>query len=102
MRCCARLTLVFSRNARPTTRAVTASSPDSAQAQWPTFLLVSMRCLLSATVELASMLRRHRALVLMAEDDATLGQIVRRHLQHHAVAGDDADTVLFHAARYVG
>jgi NAD(P)-dependent dehydrogenase (short-subunit alcohol dehydrogenase family) len=35
-----------------------------------------------------------RALVLVAEIDAALGQIVRRHFQRHLIAGQDADSVL--------
>ncbi|SOY45064.1 hypothetical protein CBM2585_A130541 [Cupriavidus taiwanensis] len=38
---------------------------------------------------------------LVAEVDATLGQVVGRHFQGHAVAGQDADAVLLHLARSV-
>ncbi|CFP70013.1 Uncharacterised protein [Bordetella pertussis] len=38
----------------------------------------------------------------MAEVDTALGQVVGGHFQRHAVAGQDADAVLAHAARRVG
>src|SRR5580693_7162683 len=41
-------------------------------------------------------------LSLEAISDATLGQVVGRHLYQHFVAGEHADTVLAHAARGVG
>src|SRR6185312_11548266 len=34
--------------------------------------------------------------------DPTLGQIVRRHLDHHLVAGENADAVLAHLTRGMG
>lgn len=43
-----------------------------------------------------------RALFEMAEGDARLGQIVRRHLERHLVAGKDTDVVLPHFSRGVG
>ncbi len=36
--------------------------------------------------------------LLLPEDDPTLGQIIRRELHAHAVAGEDADEVLAHFA----
>ena len=36
-----------------------------------------------------------RALVLMPEHDAALGEIVERHLEHHPFAGGDADARFF-------
>src|SRR5208282_4710153 len=39
---------------------------------------------------------------LEAIRDATLGEVVGRHLHQHLVAGEHADTVLAHAARGVG
>src|SRR5665213_1678901 len=42
------------------------------------------------------------ALVLVAERDAALGQIIGRHLDGHAIAGEHADAVLLHAAGGVG
>jgi hypothetical protein len=38
----------------------------------------------------------------MAERDPSLAQVIRRDLQRHLVAGDDADVVLAHLARGVG
>src|SRR6185436_17385407 len=38
----------------------------------------------------------------LAERDAAFGQIVRRELHPHLVAGDNADEVLAHPARHVG
>ena len=50
--------------------------------------------------------RRRRARcgagVLVAEVDATLGQVVRRHLNRDLVAGKNADAVLLHATGGVG
>src|SRR5581483_7984874 len=40
--------------------------------------------------------------ILLAEADPSLGEIVGRHLDGDAVAGEDADAVLLHAARAVG
>src|SRR3954453_10807854 len=39
---------------------------------------------------------------LVAVDDATTGQVVRRELHHHAVLGEDPDVVLAHLAADVG
>src|SRR5262249_21371624 len=59
----------------------------------------------SAAAELRAGARarqRGGALVLVAEVDAPLGQVVGRHLDGDAVAGQDADAVLLHLARGVG
>src|SRR5712691_3097178 len=42
------------------------------------------------------------ALVLVAEDEPALLEIVGRHLDRHAVAGERLDPVLLHLARRVG
>src|SRR5689334_4800919 len=41
-------------------------------------------------------------LSLVAVDDATPGEVVRRQLHHHAVLGEDPDVVLAHLAADVG
>ena len=50
--------------------------------------------------------RRYRcrggAFVLVAEADATLGQIIGRHFDGYAVSDHHADPVLLHLARGVG
>src|SRR6476659_6935028 len=40
--------------------------------------------------------------LLVAVDDATPGEVVRRELHHHAVLGEDPDVVLAHLAADVG
>src|SRR5215469_2479237 len=42
------------------------------------------------------------AIVFVAEDDATLGEIVGCHFDGNAVAGEDADARLLHAAGGIG
>lgn len=43
-----------------------------------------------------------RTFVLMTEDQASLLQVVRRHLDRHPVAGQRLDPVLFHLAGGIG
>src|SRR5215469_7223775 len=45
---------------------------------------------------------RRSALVLVAENDAPLGEIIGRHLDGDAVAGKHADARLLHAAGGIG
>src|SRR5689334_2531189 len=60
----------------------------------PSFLLIRPRAL-AAVCNL-------RGWSLVAVDDATAGQVVRRQLHDHAVLGQDADVVLPHLAADVG
>src|SRR3569832_745360 len=56
----------------------------------------------AARARSAAAIRARRTPVLVPEVDTALREVVRRHLDRDAVAGENADAVLLHAAGCVG
>jgi hypothetical protein len=70
-------------------------------AKWPGNASISRGSPPPKLISLRRMTRRWRTLVLVAEDQPPLFQIIRRYFDRDAIPGEGLDPILFHPARRV-